>query len=55
MVFNKNTKKCDQPANVPSCTRPFICPSYEGNYANPDSCFSYYMCTYSQPYLIVQA
>ena len=53
LVFNTNLKKCDQPANVPSCSRAFTCPTSEGNYANPESCFSYYMCTYSKPYLIV--
>lgn len=52
-VFNPDSGQCDLLTNVPSCIKPFVCPAEFGNYANPLSCYSFYMCIDSTPYLVV--
>ena len=46
MAFNPKTESCDNPMNVPSCSvdKPFVCPSVNGNYANPRNCSTFYLC-----------
>lgn len=52
LIFNPSTSRCDDRSNVAAC-QVFECPDSTGQYRNPLSCNSYYLCADSIPYLIV--
>ena len=53
LVFNSDTNQCDLVSNVEGPCGQFVCPSADGQFANPSTCSSYYLCIDNDPILLV--